>query len=146
MSAGNVNIELERSDVGLGLRSVKQTISYDDFTDNEDTTGSLTMTDSLPEGAFVIGTKVTVTTGFTGDTTATMTVGKSDGADEFSDGTSINIYTADVLGDSAEDPLEFLAADTSVYLKVTGSADFSSISAGEMVVEVFYLSTVIELS
>lgn len=145
MSVGNVNLELERSDIGLGLRSVSQTVEYDDFTDNEDTTGSLTMTNSLPEGAFVIGTKVTVTTGFTGDTSATLKVGKSDGEDEFSDGTTINVYTADVVGDSAEDPLEYLAADTSVYLQITSGSDFTSVTAGKMTVEVFYLSTAVEL-
>ncbi len=142
-----LNLALERSPVGMGIRKISQWISYDDFTDST-TTGSLTMTPKLPEGAFVLGTKVTVKTGFTGgtNTTAVMTVGKTSGEDEFSDGTSINVYTADVVGDSAEDPLEFLAAETTVYLQITVSADYTTISAGKALVEIFYLSTVPEIT
>jgi hypothetical protein len=135
---------LENSPAGMSPRKISQDISYSDFTDSGGTTGTLTMTKQLPEGAFVIGTKVDVRTGFTGDTSCTLTAGKSSGEDEFTDGTSINIYTADVLGDSAEDPLEFLAADTSVYLVATGASDWGLVTAGEMTVEIFYLSTVPE--
>jgi hypothetical protein len=146
-NARYMNLNLERSPVGMGIRKIAQWVTYDDFTDST-TTGSLTMTPTLPEGAFVLGTKVTVKTGFTGgtNTTAVMTVGKSSGGDEFSDGTSINVYTADVVGDSAEDPLEFLAAETTVYLRITVNADYTTISAGKALVEIFYLSTVPEIT
>ena len=148
MSARYINVALERSPVGMGLRKVSQWVSYDDFTDNASTGGTLTLTQALPEGAFVIGSKVTVVTGFTGGTnsTAVMTIGKSSGEDEFTDGTSVNVYTADVVGDSAEDPLEYLAADTDVYLVITVSADWTTIEAGKALVEIFYLSTAVELT
>lgn len=148
-TAGNIAETLERGLVGLGLRKIAKIVNASDFTDNEDTTGDLTMNVTLPAGAFVIGTKVTVQKAFDDDSdTANMTVGKSAGADEFSDGTSIDISTAGAKGDSAEDPLEFLAAETSVYLRITGNADFTSIYNGDgrMLVEIFYLSTVLELT
>ncbi len=142
-----LNVSLERSPVGLGLRKIAQWVEYSDFTDDTSTHGTLTMTPTLPEGAFVIGTKVTVTTGFTGgtNTTAVLAAGKTSGEDEFTDGTTVSIYAADVVGDSAEDPLEYLAAETTVYLYATVSADWTTISAGKALVEIFYLSTEVEL-
>ena len=59
MSVANVNSELERSVVGLGLRKISQWVTYDDLTDSG-TTGSLELNDTIPECAFVIGSKVTV--------------------------------------------------------------------------------------
>ena len=135
---------LERGPGGSAPRKISQTILYSDFTDNADTTGSLTMTPTLPEGAIGLATKVTIETGFTGDTSAIMTVGKSDGEDEFSDATTINIFAADVLGDSFEDPCEYLAAETTVYLKVTSASDWGDVTAGKIIVELFYISTVQE--
>jgi hypothetical protein len=142
-----INVSLERSPVGLGLRKAAQWVNASDFTDNEDTTASLTMTPTLPEGAFVIGTKVKITSAFDDDTTCVMTVGKSDGEDEFSDGTTLDIASADVVGDTAEDVLEYLAAETSIYLKFTSGTDATDVIAGDgkMLVEVFYLSTELEL-
>jgi len=144
MSSGNVNAELEISPVGMGIGKISQWVEYTDLTDSG-TTGSLTMTQQLPAGAFHIGTKVTVKTGFTGDTSAVLTVGLSSGEDELTDGTSVNVYTAAVVGDTAEDPLAYQASAADVYLVVTTDSDFSDVSAGKMYVEVFYFSTVVEL-
>jgi len=143
MSAGNVVEQLELSGVGMGLRKVAQIVSHSDFTDNGDTTGDLTLENQLPVGAFVIGTKVKVLEAFSGgsNTTATMTVGKTAGEDEFTDGTSVNVAAVGVVGDSAEDPLEFIASATDVICRVTVDNDFTTVAAGKLMVEVFYLST-----
>ncbi len=140
-----INVQLERSPVGLGLRKIAQWIDYSDFTDSGSTTGTLTMTKQLPAGAFYIGCKASVKTGFTGDTSAVMTVGKTSGEDEFSDGTSLNIYTAADVGQEGEAPLEYLNSAASVYLVVTSATDFTLVTAGKMLLELFYLSTELEL-
>lgn len=141
-----MNCELERSPVGMGIRKVAQWVDYSDFTDATDTHGTLTMSAKLPAGAFVLGTKVSVQTGFTGDTSCTLAIGKSSSASEFTDGTTVNIYTAADVGESPADPLEFIASEASVYLYATSAADWTSVSAGKMLVEVFYLSTEVELN
>lgn len=141
-----MNLALERSSVGLGLRKIAQWITYDDFTDSGSTTGTLTMTKQLPAGAFYVGCKASVKTGFTGDTSAVMTVGKTSGEDEFSDGTSLNVYTAAEVGQEGEAPLEFLNSAASVYLVVTTATDFTLVTAGKMLLELFYLSTNPEIS
>jgi hypothetical protein len=131
---------IAEEDTGASIGRIYQDIEYSDFTDGGSTAGTLTMTPTLPEGAFVIGTKVTVNTAFTG--TVTLKVGKSSGEDEFTDGTTVSIGTADVVGESAEDPLEYLAAATTVYLYAAHSSDWTSVVAGQMRVEIFFIRTV----
>lgn len=142
MSIANVNAELERSSVGLGLRKISQTVDHSDFT-KATQYGALTMTPKLPEGAIILATKVTVTEAFDGGSN-NLAVGKSSGEDEFSDGTTIAVGTVDVVGDSAEDPCEYLAAETTVYLRIDEGSDWDDVTAGNMKVEIFYLSTVHE--
>ncbi|MBW1931468.1 MAG: hypothetical protein JRI56_00275 [Deltaproteobacteria bacterium] len=151
MSVGNVNFELENSFVGMGIRKVSQIVNYDDFTDGGSTTGTLTMTKQIPAGSFVLGSKVTVKDGFTGDTTATLKIGKSGDDDAYSGGTTHNIVSAAsnlVKAAKAGTDLGPVAEGSAVdvVLTVTGASDFTSISAGRMLVEVFYLSTNVELT
>lgn len=145
MSQANVNFELENSMVGLGLNKVSQWCDHADFTDGAGQYGTLTMTQQLPAGAFVIGTKVTVEEAFDGGTN-NLKVGKSSGEDEFCDGANIDVGTVGIVGDSAEDPLEFLAAAASVYLQIDEGTDWGDITAGRILVEVFYFSTVVEIN
>ncbi len=133
---------LEKGPGGSSPRKISQRVLYSDFTKSSQY-GILTMNDSLPEGAIGLATKVTVNTAFNGGTN-NLVVGKSSGEDEFSDGTTIAVGTVDVVGDSFEDPCEYLAADTSVYLRIDEGTDWDDVTAGDMTVELFYISTVIE--
>ncbi len=146
MSIRNVNLELERSPVGLGIRKVDQRVKYSDFTDSTGTTGTLTLKNSIPAGAFVLGTKVTVETGFTGNTSCTLKVGKSSGEDEYTNGSTVNIYTAADVGAEAEDFGAFNASAQSVYLVATAGTDWSLVTAGQLYIEIFYLSTEPEIT
>jgi len=147
MSSRTINCDLERSAVGLGLRKIAQWIDASDFTDGGGTTGTLTMTEQLPAGSFYIGCKATVKSAFDDDTTCVLTVGKTSGEDEFSDGTSISLAAVADVGQEGEAPLEFLASDTSVYLVATSASDFTDVAEGDgkMLLELFYLSTEVEL-
>lgn len=148
MSSRNVNCELERSDVGLGLRKIAQWIDASDFTDGGSTTGTLTMAKTLPAGSFYLGCKASITSAFNDDTTCVLKVGKTSGEDEFSDGTTLNLATAADVGEEGEAPLEFLASATSVYLQFTSASDASLVIAGDgkMLLELFYFSTEVELN
>lgn len=156
MSARYLNVQLERSPVGLGLRKVAQWVSYDDFTDGESTAGTLNLTPKIPAGSFVLGSKVTVTVGFTGgsNTTAVLDIGNSGDTDQYSY-TTHDIYTAGknkVEGcDSAAagntgTGIAIVDSATTVLLTATVSADWTTISAGTALVEVFYFSTNVELN
>jgi hypothetical protein len=150
-SARYLNVNLERSPVGLGLRKVAQWVDYSDFTDGGSTAGTITLDKQIPAGSFVIGSKVHVVTGFTGDTSCVLDIGDGSDADAFSL-TTHNIYTAadnlmevcDVTG-SGDAGLVPISTDTSVVLTATSASDWTSVSAGRLFVEVFYLSTNVEL-
>lgn len=142
----NVNKNLELSDIGMGLRKVSARVSYSDFTDGGGASGTYDFAKSLPAGAFVIGTKVTVEEAFDGDTTATLAVGNTSDTNKYTDNTTVDVSSVGVVGDSAEDPLEFIAEATTVRATLTGASDFGNFTAGRAFIEVFYLSTVVELT
>ena len=147
MSSHNVSLELERG-VGIGLRRVCQWAEYSDFTDGAGTSGTLDLTETIPAGSFVIGSKVTVKTGFTGDTTCVMDIGDGSDDDIFSY-TTHNIYTAATnlveLADSGNNGTEAglvpISTETTITLTATSGTDWGKVTAGKMLVEVFYFST-----
>ena len=148
MSIRNVNLELERSPVGMSIRKVCQRVLYSDFTDGASTAGTLNLTKTIPAGSFVIGSKVNVVTGFTGDTTCVLDIGNSSDDDAYSF-TTHNIYTAadnlvevaDAVTGGTSASLVPVASATTILLTATSGTDWTLVTAGEMFVEVFYLST-----
>lgn len=152
MSVDNVAYQLEANHVGMGIRKVAQVVKYSDFTDDgSDANGDLILGKSVPAGSFILGAKVTVKTGFTGDTTAVLSVGITKDGNDISGNTNINVLaaarnlvTAAFIASDAG--MIAVSSDQLVYLQVAGGSDFSDITAGEMLVEVFYLSTNVELT
>jgi len=152
MSIRAVNNELERSGVGLGIRKVAQWVSYSDFTDGGGTDGTLDLTDTIPAGSFIFGTKVKVVTGFTGDTSCVLDIGDGSDPDLFTY-TNHNIFTAsDNLvegcdsssGGTAGTGIVPVTSATTITLTATSDNDWGDVSAGRMLVEVFYFSTNVE--
>lgn len=147
---------------GMGIRSISQTVLYSDFVDGASTAGTMTLRTKLPAYCFPLGTKVEVVTGFTGgaNTTAVLSVGTSTttvvagvvDADILTADSTVDVYTAaKTYGKFAT----FLDADTFqghtqttpsnyILLTITVSADWTTITAGEAIVTVYYLSTVPE--
>lgn len=142
-----VNLDLERSPVGMGLRKVGQWVEYTDFVDGAGAAGTLNLTKQIPAGSFVIGSKVKVTEGFSGDTTAVLDIGNSSDDDAYSLTTHNVLAAASNLLEAADSQaagdggFSLVVADTTVKLTLTGASDFGLITAGKMYVEVFYLST-----
>lgn len=153
MSMRYANLDLERSPVGMSFRKVDQWVDYSDFTDGGSTAGTLALTNKIPAGSFAIGSKVTVTTGFTGDTSCVLDIGDGSDADLFSY-TTHNIYTAagnlveaaDAGNAGTESGLVPLSSETTITITATSASDWGLVTAGKMYVEVFYLSTNVELA
>ena len=121
-------------------RSVSQTLNFGDFTDNTDATGYIDFTtDDIPAGSVIVGWKAVVATGFTGDTTAVIEVGVSGDTDAWSADVAQSVLAAATVGSAPLAATAYVAAAATPRVTVTGGADFTSISAGEMVVTVYYL-------
>lgn len=131
------------SDSGLAVETLSQSVAFGDFTDNGDATGYVDLTATLPAGALVLGWKCVVSTGFTGDTTAVVSVGIAGDLDRFSADTAQSVLAAATVGSLAlaADAADGINAAVTVRVTVTGGADFGSISAGVMVVNVYYVRT-----
>lgn len=153
MAISNVNLELERSGVNMSIRKVAQWVEYSDFTDGGGTDGTLNLTNKIPAGSFVLGSKVKVTEGFTGDTTCVLDIGNSGDPDAYSYTTHNIFAAADNLVEGADGAtggnqgtgLVPVSSETTVLLTATGGSDWTDVTAGKMFVEIFYLSTNLEV-
>lgn len=133
---------IESAGIPDSIGVISQSVAFGDFTDNEDTTGYVDLDDELPAGAVPLAWKAVVSTGFSGDTSAAIQVGVSGDLDRFSAVTDQSVLAAATVGASAlgnSDSLDGIAAAQTVRVTVTGAADFSSISAGVMVVSLYYM-------
>ena len=142
MSKQNAGYEEVNGAVGLGLQKSTLHLTPGIFTDST-TTGKYTWEDALPAGCFYVGCTAVISSAFDDDTSAALTVGKSDTEDEFTDGTNISLATAGTVGEEGEAPLEFIATETDVYLVVTTATDFTLVAAGDgdAYLNLFYLKT-----
>ena len=152
MSTQNVAEQLELNYVGLGIRKIAQLIKYSDFTDDgSNAVGDLIMNTQIPAGSFILGCKATVKTAFTGDTSAALIVGTSKDADDISGDSTLNVFTAarNLVAASfisSDAGLIAVSSAQTIYIGVTSDSDFSDVSAGLMLVEVYYFSTNVELT
>ena len=132
-----------------GLASAIKSISsgvldHASFTDNTGTaTGYIDITPQLPAGAIPVGWKAVVTEGFAGDTTAVIQVGIAGDVDRFSADTTGSVLATGTVGSKviAADGCKSIAAATTVRVTVTGGADWGSITAGKVAVELFYVQS-----
>jgi len=124
------------------VKVISQAVTIGDFTDNEDTTGYVDLDTQLPKGAIPLGCKFIVATGFTNDTSATVQAGVSGDLDRFTGTTDQSVFSAGTVGSTpAADGCDGMNAAQTIRVTVTGGADFTSINAGEMTVNVYYIET-----
>jgi hypothetical protein len=126
---------------GMIKSIVSQVLDYDDFTDNGNTTGYIDFDTDLPAGAMPIGWRAVVTEGFASDTTAVMEVGIDGDEDKYSANTAQSCLVAGTVGSMAlaVDAWTAHATAKTPRVTVTGAANFTSIDAGSMQVEIFYI-------
>ncbi len=137
------------SAIGLGDASLprvsvtSQSVAFGDFTDNTNATGYVDLTTAMPAGAVPIATKFVVSTGFTGDTTAIVQAGIAGTLDMFTENTDQSVLAAATVGSTpTPDCADGMNAVKTIRVTVTGGSDFGAITAGVMVVFVYYLATV----
>ncbi len=120
-------------------RLVSQTLDYASFTDNGDATGYIDLSGTVPPGSIIVGWKGLVGEGFSGDTTATIEVGKAGDTDAYSGDASQSVLNAATVGSAASEALAFVGSSATPRVTITGASDFGNISAGSMTLTVYYL-------
>jgi hypothetical protein len=121
-----------------GYNVISQRVSYSSFTDGGSTSGTITLNEGIPEGAWVLRSKLRNLTGFTGDTTATIQIGDGTDADRYSTGTPSVFTTADAVDVGAPSGTQVHTDAKSVVVTVTSGSDWGLVVAGAMTVEVLY--------
>jgi|GEM_PF-5545169 len=115
-----------------------QILAIADFTDNGDATGYIDIDTDLPANAIVIGWKAVILTGFTGDTTAIMQVGITGDLNKYSGITSVSCLTATTVGALGNTDNALAITSQTPRVTVTGGSDFGLITAGSMIVSLYY--------
>ena len=121
---------------------LSQTVAFGAFTDGLAAVGTYAMTaGAIPVGATFLFSAVTAITGFAGDTSAVMTIGDGTDVDRYNTGT-VNVFTTAAAGVATGVPsgVQYHAAAKTPVLTVTTNADFTSVSAGSVTVELYYLT------
>jgi hypothetical protein len=127
---------------GMIKSIVSQTLDYGDFTDGGGAAGSIEFDTDLPAGAIPLAWRAKATDGFTGDTSAVISVGIDGDADKYSADTAQSVFAAGTVGSlvlaAAAMQDDFATAQTPV-VTVTAGTDWGAVDGGSMVVEIFYI-------
>lgn len=123
----------------MRLVSYQQTITYSEFTDGGSTAGTKALNVSIPAGAVFARSLITDITGFAGDTSAAVTIGDGSDVDRYNTGTP-SVFATAAAGCDLGAPSGTLwhTAAATPTVTVTSNADFTSVSAGSMIVTLFW--------
>lgn len=122
-----------------GVQCIAETVALADFTDGGGAAGTYQLSQAIPQGALVLNALVVDVTGFTGDTSAVLTIGDGSDADRYNTGTPSVFATANMVAMGAPSGTTIHTAAANVTLTVTSAADFTSVSAGQLTVKIWYL-------
>lgn len=121
-----------------GLGVISETVSYSQFTDGGSTSGTYVMKQGIPAGAVVLRTLLREIVGFTGNVSATITVGDGSDVDRYNTGTPSVYTTDDTVDAGSPSGTTYHDAAKSVTLTVTSASDFTAVAAGRVTVTIFY--------
>lgn len=127
--------------IGMVKSICSQTLAFDKFTDNENTTGYIDFDKKLPAGAVPLFWRAKTTAGFAGDTSAVMQVGIDGDVNKYSANVAQSCFAAGTVGSMvlAVDAMTSHATAQTPRVTVTSGTDFGAITAGAMKVEIFYI-------
>jgi hypothetical protein len=128
------------------LRVYQETIAVEDFTDNDDDTGEIDLSTTIPAGAVFARTTIHGISGFAGDTSATIQVGDGSDPDRYNTGTP-NVFAEAEEGVDMGVPsgTEFHDTEATPTVTVTTNSDFTSCKSdggGEATLTLYYYEPV----
>jgi hypothetical protein len=119
-----------------------ETVLFSQFTDGGAAVGTFQLAGSVPAGAVLLGSKVIVNAGFAGDTSAALTIGDGSDVDRYNTGTpSVFATAASGIETGAPSGSKLITTANRPTLTVTSAADFTSVSAGSLTVNIYFLQT-----
>ena len=120
---------------------VSQSLDHAAFADGGGAAGSIAFTTGqIPANSLVLGWKAVVSEAFTCSSTCTATVGPTSDKDAWTVGDP-SVAATGTVGAQADfaDSECFVTAATTPYVEVTEDSDFGDVTAGRMVVTIYYI-------
>lgn len=123
-----------------GVGVILERVTRSQFTDGGSTSGTKTLAQSIPIGAVVLKTVIVDVTGFTGDTSAALTVGDGTDVDRYNTST-LDVFSAvnAIDGGAISGTAVHASAAKAPVLTITSASDFTNVTAGALTVKIFYL-------
>lgn len=149
----NMNAAAQRAQLGtlLGqleagtagnLRTFSETVTFDQFTDGGAALGTYLITArTIPVGATFLVAQLENVVGFTGDTSAVLTIGNASGdVDRYMTGTP-SVFTTAASGVALGAPsgITYHATEGAITLFVTSATDFTNVNAGSLTLRFYYI-------
>lgn len=123
----------------LGQGCIQKRITRAMMTDGGSTSGTYTLAEEIPAGAFVTQTLLADVTGFTGDTSAVIIVGDGTDTDRYNTGTPSVFTTAVMVAAGVPSGTKEHIAAKAPVVTITSAADFTNVAAGALTLKIFYL-------
>src|SRR3990167_7071574 len=125
------------------LVSFQQFVTRAQFTDGGATAGTFTLNHTIPAGARFAFALITSITGFIGDTSAVITIGDGTDVDRYNTGTP-SVFTTAAAGVDMGAPsaTAWHTAAIAPVITITSGADFTNVSAGSVLITLFYYGVV----
>lgn len=141
----NASAAIANTKLGLpAVRTISQAVTVAEFTDNTNATGYIDLSTQIPANSVVLGWKANVTSGFAGDTTAVIELGRTGALTDFSADTAQSVLGVGKVGSASVAATSYTTAATTVRVTVTGGADFTTIKTANTAaatITVYYLQT-----
>jgi hypothetical protein len=142
------DVALQLPDEGVGRQApgvigvLRETVLFNQFTDGGGAVGTYQLQGSVPAGAVLLGSKVTVEAGFAGNVSAALTIGDGSDVDRYMTGTpSVFATAAAGIETGVPSGTKLVTTANRPTLTVTASADFTAVSAGQLTASIYYLQT-----
>ncbi len=125
------------------VSKLEEQVSVASFTDGGSTSGTYQMAGSVPAGAVLLGSKLTVEAGFAGDTSAVLTIGDGSDVDRYNTGTP-DVFSTAATGVQTGVPSgnKLITTANRPTLTVTTGVDFTSCKtngSGLMTVTIYFI-------
>lgn len=138
---GTLLAQLEAGTAG-NLRTFSETVTFDQFTDGGAALGTYLITaGTIPAGATFLVAQLESVVGFTGDTSAVLTIGNASGdVDRYMTGTpSVFTTAAGGVALGAPSGTTYHATEGAITLFVTSATDFTNVNAGSLSLRFYYI-------
>lgn len=121
-----------------GVLVLSETVAYSQFTDGGGTSGTYVMKQTIPAGAIALRSRIGNIVGFTGNTSAVITIGDGSDVDRYNTGTpSVFTTAAQGVDAGAVSGTAWHTAAIQPVITITSGTDFTLVTAGRVTVKIF---------